>query len=59
MKDKTLEIEGSAKEKAFEIARVAKEFFGSTLQTPRIRHMRQQNMRKRKLLRPQQFPRNL
>jgi hypothetical protein len=41
MKHKTLKTKGSAKEKAFEIVEVAKEIFGSTLQTPWIKHMKQ------------------
>jgi hypothetical protein len=59
VKDKKLEPDRSTKEKASKTTRVAKEMLGFTLQTPRIRHMRQQNMRKRKPLRLQQLPRNL
>ncbi len=44
MKDKTLETKGSKEEKAFIIIKVAKERFGFTLQMPRIKHMRQQNL---------------
>jgi hypothetical protein len=40
MKDKTLELERSTKEKAFETIGVAKEKLGLTLQTLRIRHIR-------------------
>jgi hypothetical protein len=44
MKDKTLEIEGFIKEKAFETIEATKEKLGSTLQTLRIKHIRQQNL---------------
>jgi hypothetical protein len=44
MKDKTLEIEGFAKEKASKTTGVTKERLGFTLQTLRIKHIRQQNL---------------
>jgi hypothetical protein len=44
MKDKTLETKGSTKEKAFQTIGASKERFGFTLQTLRMRHMRQQNL---------------
>jgi hypothetical protein len=44
VKDKTLEIEGSTKEKASKTTIATKEMLGSTLQTIRIKHIRQQNL---------------
>jgi len=41
MKDKTLETKGSIEDKAFKIVGATKERLGFTLQTLRIKHMRQ------------------